>query len=180
MKPHILAVLILPALASGPKEANMNFTDFAGVASIESPEGWEVDKAEDAVDPSLIFSLGPDIIKARLLGGEGSRYASPAEYLKGFEATTMGKPPEKIRAIKVVGGKTWLYRHGYPMALGDPHVVGDMPPILAQEEFCIIPIGRKFLVLSWAHESAPDPEFAAEKAWTRFLERISLAKPRAR
>jgi hypothetical protein len=141
--------------------------------------GWEKEEVRTPSDPHVTFSLGVDTIKVRLLGGGGSRYASEEGFLKGFEATTMGRPPEVVRQVKVAGRETPVYRHGYPIMLGDPHILDPRPPRLATEEFVILPLGRKFFVLSWAHESpVPDPDAAADKVWAEFLDSFTL-KPAA-
>jgi hypothetical protein len=180
MKTLILAVLILPALAAEPKENPVSKPplEFAGVARFPPLEGWRVRRTEGA-DPSLSLVRGEDIIKVRLFGGKGSRYPRYHDYLKGFEATTMGNPPERLRQETVGGLRVWFYRHGYPLMQGDPHVMDPRPPELAMEEFCILPAGGRFLVLSWASESAaPEPEADGEEAWRSFLRDFSLIKKR--
>ena len=97
-----------------------------------------------------------------------------AGYLAGFEATTMGRAPEKLRIIKVAGVETWLYRHGYPIMLGDPHVSDPRAVRLAEEEFCLLPSGPRFIVLCWAREDLPDPTGQAEEAWKAFLNSFQL------
>jgi hypothetical protein len=174
----LLAVLIIPALAAAPKESPVNKPplEFAGVARFPPLEGWTVRRTE-GTDPSLILSRDQDIIKARLFGGKGSRYLRLPDYLKGFEATTMGNPPEKVREATVSGLRIWFYRHGYPLMQGDPSVMDPRPPMLASEEFCILPVGGRFLVLSWAVESpAPDPDAPGEAVWQSFLDSFSLIK----
>jgi len=170
MRLSILAAVIASALA-GAGEAPVPQT--FGSARYVEPAGWQAEKS----DSSLRFSRGVDVIKARWFGGKGSRYAAAGDYLVGFEATTMGKTPEKARLAKVAGRKVWVYRHGYPIDLGDPHAASPGPVQLASEEFCILPMGTRFLVLSWAHESpVPDPEAAGEKAWEAFLSSLRLSK----
>ncbi|MCX5794572.1 MAG: hypothetical protein NTY77_03640 [Elusimicrobia bacterium] len=172
MRAFVLAVLLCPAAAAPVKQ----LADFAGVAKVQAQEGWTVRRTEGN-DPALRLSLGSDIISARLFGGEGSRYLGLHDYLKGFEATTMGSPPERVREATVGGLRVWFYRHGYPINLGDPDTARAGPPELAAEEFCILPVGRRFLVLSWAHESpVPDPEDSGEAAWREFLSDFSLIK----
>ncbi|MBI5622810.1 MAG: hypothetical protein HY924_03425 [Elusimicrobia bacterium] len=153
-------------------------------AGVVPPKGWEKEEVFTRADPYVSFTLGEDIIKVRLLGGPGSRYAKPEDFLKGFEAATMGRPPERVREVKVAGEKAWLHRHGYPIMLGDPHLFDPKPPRLAMEEFVVLPRGRRFFVLSWAHESPiPDPDAVGEKAWEGFLasftpEPAKASKPR--
>lgn len=143
-------------------------------AGFTQPLGWEKEEVRTPSDPYVTFSSGVDTIKVRLLGGGGSRYASEEGFLKGYEATTMGRPPDVVRQVKVAGREVPVYRHGYPIMLGDPHILDPHPPRLAAEEFILLPRGRKFFVLSWAHESpAPDPDAVAEKAWEVFLSSFS-------
>ena len=178
MKELLLAVLVIPVLAAAPQEnpADRPPLDFAGVARLQPLEGWKVRRTQGP-DPALSLLRGQDIIQVRLFGGKGSRYLRLPDYLKGFEATTMGDPPEKIRETTVGGLRVWVYRHGYPLTQGDPHVMDPRPPLLASEEFCILPVGGRFLVLSWALESnVPDPEAAGEAAWQSFLASFSLIK----
>lgn len=144
-------------------------------AGFLSPPGWEKEEVGTPSDPYVSYSMGADTIKVRLVGGGGSRYRSEESFLKGYEATTMGRPPREVRKVGVAGREVALYSHGYPIMLGDPHVSDPRPPQLAAEQFVILPHGRKFFVLSWSHESpAPDPDFAGEKAWETFLSSFTL------
>jgi hypothetical protein len=147
---------------------------FAGVARCKAPSEWLIEQADDAVNPSLRFSDGQNIIRVGLMGGPGSRYATAAEYLTGFAATTMGRPPEQLRIIKVAGIETCLYRHGYPVQLGDPHVLDTRAPMLAEAEFCLLPMKAKFVVLSWAREGPPNPTELGDETWKSFLDSFQL------
>jgi len=148
--------------------------EFAGVARCEAAAGWRLQKDESAADPFLRLAEDPYVIRVRLLGGKGSRYATMDDFLSGFEATTMGRPPEKLRIIKVAGVETWLYRHGYPIMLGDPHVSDPTAVRLAEEEFCLLPTGTRFIVLCWAREDLPDPMGRGEAIWRSFLDSFEL------
>jgi hypothetical protein len=172
----LLAAVIASALAgAGEAPVPQPVLESFGPARYAAPADWEAERKDAAVDPSARYSRGLDVIKIRLLGGKGSRYSGPADYLKGFEATTMGKAPEKVRQVKAGASKVWLYRHGYPVDLGDPSAPPAGAPALASEEFCIVPHGGRFFILSFAHESPiPDPEAAGEKAWALFLASFSL------
>ncbi|HBL19072.1 MAG TPA: hypothetical protein DD417_20510 [Elusimicrobia bacterium] len=175
-KTALLAAVIASALAgAGEAPVPQPVQETLGAARFSGPAGWESEKSGTAADPGVRFSRGLDVIKVRLLGGKGSRYAGPDAFLKGFEATTMGKAPERVRQVKAGGRKVWVYRHGYPVDLGDPSAPPAGAPALASEEFCVIPLGGKFFVLSFAHESPiPDPEAAGEKAWAALLASFSL------
>ena len=178
MRAIILAALILPAFAAELKETPVSKPplEFAGVARFPPLEGWRVRRTE-GVDPSLAFLRGQDGIRVKLFGGKGSRYLKLHDFLKGFEATTMGNPPERVGEATVGGLRVAFYRHGYPLTQGDPDVSDPRPPALATEEFCILPVGSRFLVLSWSQESgAPDPEPESAAAWRAFLDSFSLVK----
>ena len=163
---------MLPALSA--QEAD----PFSSIG-YSAPSGWELERNKPGREPELRFSKDLDAIKIRLRGGKGSRYASASDFVQGFEATTLGRPPEKLRKIRVAGRRVWLYRHGYPVMLGDPHMQDPRPPQLAQEEFCVIPWGGKFWVLSWTLDSpVPDPEAAGERAWELFLSSFVLKEGR--
>ena len=173
-----LAAMLFSALTwAGEGPVHKPALDSFGPARYAAPAGWELQKKDSAADPWRRFTQDSDVIEIKLVGGKGSRYASSADYLAGFEATTMGKPPEKLRQARVAGLKVWIWRHGYPINLGDPHVVDPRPPQLAREEFCLIPCGKKFLVLKWAHESPiPDLNAVGKKAWESFLGSLALEK----
>ena len=180
MKPAIfLSLLILAAAPSGAKEKPVKTapSEIDSLLRYSLPDGWSVERKAAATDPSIRADDGNDIIKIRLYGGKGSRYAAPENFIEGFEAMTMGRPPESKGEMKVAGRVATVYSHGYPIELGDPHAVGGAPPKMAREQFLILPAGRRFVVLSYAREtSIPDPARAGEKAWAAFLKSIALAR----
>jgi hypothetical protein len=139
------------------------------------PDGWDVEKSAGRADPGVRISRSLHVIQVRLFGGRDSRYASAEAYLRGFEATTMGRPPEEVGIVTVSAVDTWLYRRGYPINLGDPHMSNPRYPSLATEKFCILRTGGRFLVLSHAYESPiPDPFPEGEEAWEGFLRSFRL------
>ena len=144
-------------------------------ASSKLPEGWTVEKTAQANDFGLRASRSSNVIRMRLFGGKGSRYGTAEAYLGGIEAGTMGRPPETNEVVTVSGINTRLYRHGYPINLGDPHAVDPRPPQLATEQFCMVPAGDRFFVLSYAHESLlPELSGEGDKAWRAFLRSFKL------
>jgi hypothetical protein len=170
----IVAAVALTQVRAGEAGAPRAALESFGPARYVAPTGWSAERKDRPVDPVMRFERDLDVIRIRVLGGKGSRYATPADFLRGFEATTMGHPPERRREIQVAGRKVWLYRHGYPLARGDPHVADPRPPELASEEFCILPVGDRFLVLSFAHESAiPDLDDAGTRAWEALLASVA-------
>lgn len=177
MRTAALALLILAA-PCGAKEKKVKQTpsEIEALALFSLPSGWEVEKGSGA-DPSLRASRGRHVLRVRLFGGPKSRYDAPAKYLAGLEATTMGRPPERAGTAKVGDKEVPLYRHGYPIELGDPHMVSPEPPKLAKEHFVLVPAGKRFFVLSYAFESSiPEPSGEGEKAWEEFLKSFSLRR----
>ena len=172
-----LAFALLAAPAGAEEKAVKEKTSAVeSVARFSAPAGWIVERREGD-DPSVRISRSGRIIMIRLFGGEGSDYAQPVDYLAGPGASTMGRPPEKDKPATVAGVKTRLYRRGYPVRLGDPHRRGAGPPELAREMFCVVPAGRRFLVLSYADENPmPDASGEGEKAWRAFLQSFQLKR----
>ncbi|MBI5210667.1 MAG: hypothetical protein HY927_11910 [Elusimicrobia bacterium] len=172
---EIAGVITIDAAPAGTADAGQGKARVGDRARYTVPPGWEAEETASDADPAVTLSKGQDAIKIRLLGGPGSRYAGPREFLEGFEARTMGRPAEDLGLVAVAGVKTRLYRAGVPIMLGDPHVRDPRPPQLAWTQFCVLPSGDRFIVLSWTLESpVPDPEAAGEKAWRRFLSAFEL------
>ena len=175
----LLAVFLTPSLGAEPR-ANIvpdPTLDFAGVARFLPPEGWRLMRTEGA-DPSLRLARGGSAIRVRLFGGRGSRYFRPHDFLGSAEATALGAPAEKLGQDTVAGLRVWFYRRGILVTKRYPPITDPRPEDLAMEEFCILPVGNRFLVLSWAPErSAPEYlEDSGESTWRRFLADFFLAK----
>jgi len=143
----------------------------------EPPKGWKHEEYANAggAEPVVAYSDGLDRITIRVFGAKGSAYRSPASFLAGPAASTMGQKPEAAGGVTAAGRRLPLYRHGFPINLGDPHAA-PRPTILGREVFCILPAsGGRFLVLAYARESpAPDLERHGEKAWESFLKTVNL------
>ncbi len=178
MKTLTFVVMLISALArAGEGPVHKPVLHSFGPARYAVSAGWKLEETGSTADASWRFTKNLDTIELKLLGGQGSRYTSPSDYLSGMEATTMGKAPEKLRQVQVAGLKVWLFRHGYPINLGDPHVADPHPPQLAQIEFCIIPYKKNFFLLSWTHASSlPDLDTVGKKAWEFFLTSFTLEK----
>ncbi len=177
MKTAILAALFLAApCGAKEKKVKQSPSEIDALAVFKLPADWTVEKGSGA-DPSLRVSRGRHLLRVRLFGGAKSRYDAPSKYLTGLEATTMGRPPEQSGTAAVAGKEVPVYRHGYPIELGDPHMVSPDPPKLAKERFVLIPAGKLFFVLSYAFESPiPDPSGDGEKAWADFLKSFTLRR----
>ncbi len=187
MKLVLSAVLALSAAASAATslEASKTVTittpsqAVAALISFQPPKGgWKVEEYANGggADPVVAFVDGLDRIAVRVFGAPGSGYKNPASFLAGPAASTMGRKPEAIGNITVAGRRLALYKHGFPINLGDPHALSG-PTMLGQEIFLILPTsGRRFIVLSYARESpAPDLERRGQKAWRAFLKTVKLA-----
>lgn len=146
------------------------------VASFAVPAGWKAtDYAnEGGVDAVLELRKGLDRITLRLFGAKGSAYKQPDAFLRGPAATTMGKAPEAVGVAVVAGEKRAVYRHGYPVMLGDPHAASSGRPEMAREHFVVVPLrDGRFLVATHSFESpVPSYEKDGEKAFDAFLKSL--------
>lgn len=150
----------------------------AALVSYQPPKSWEVEEYANGggADPVIAFIDGSDRLVVRVFGAPGSGYKSPAAFLAGPAAATLGRKPEKAGATRVAGRELALYKRGFPVNLGDPHAPPAGPPRLGKEVFCVLPAsGGRFVVLSYARESpAPDRQRRGEKAWAAFLKSVKL------
>jgi hypothetical protein len=148
-------------------------------AQYKIPQGWDVDKKAEGPDRRIRVTKSAHVLQILYFGGgPKSRYAGADDFLRGPEATSMGRPPEAWRAARVSGRRVSVYRHTYPLPSGDPHDVGGGPSPKARETFCVLPAaGKAFFVLSYAWE-APVPESAdeGEKAWAALLASFKITK----
>ncbi len=144
------------------------------LAEYARPAGWLSSK-EDTPEPEVRMVKLDHVIRVRLFGGKDSRYPSIQAFMEGFEARAMGRLPDKAAEFKIAGAKTIVYRARLPIARGDPHAVANAPPPTFSQEFCVVPVGERFLVLSYADESGiPDPERVDRKVWRPFLKNFKL------
>ena len=159
-----------PAAAAQESRVNDRTEDFIGLIRYQAPPGWDVDSDTTAPDAYARFRLGEDVIAIRAFGGPGSAYADQAAFLESPSARTLGKTPRRAGQAKVGTAKLPLFRRGYPIRMGDPRRRGAPAGPLADEVFCVLPAGERFLVLSYARENpAPDPKSGGRKAWEAFL-----------
>lgn len=185
MRIALSTVLALSVAASAATAANVPRTvktptpsqAVAALISYQPPKGWKVEEYANSggADPVVAFVDGLDLITVRVFAAQCSEYKTPAAFLSGPAASTMGRKPETAGSITTAGRRLMLHKHGFPINLGDPHALSG-PTMLGREVFCILPASNgRFIVLSYAHESpAPDMEHHGEKAWETFLKTVKL------
>lgn len=170
-----LAGLLALAAPAGAKEKRVKKSlpsEIERLASYAPPKAWQAEK-EGKADPSIRFSSGPRVIRVRLFGGKGSAHASPDLFLEN--AAAAGRAPSISGSAAVAGKERPLYRAEYAVGLGDPHERRN-PEGMAEEQFVIVPAGRRFFVLSYAYDSAVPaaPGSAEDKDWEAFLASFKL------
>ena len=177
-----LALLLLlaapcpaPAKEKAMEKPREKISDFA---SFTVPEGWTQKERVEQGDPQLRLSNGLHIINIRLAGGPSSRYKAPGDFLVGFEArSTGGKQAEKAEAVIVSGSRVLIYRRQIPVSLPPPDESG--PAAMTAEEFCAVPAGKRFFILTYSYGDAiPDPLYDGDKAWRKFLKEFRALKKR--
>ena len=96
----------------------------------------------------------------------------------GFEARSMGgKLAEKADTAIIAGRKVLIYRRKIPLVLPPPGEGG--PYTMATEEFCVVPAGKKFFILTYSYgDNMPDPSYDGNKAWRKFLKEFRVFKKR--
>ena len=170
--------LLLAAPASVPaKEQPMKIkASLTDAAKYEVPKGWTDEFSMNQGDPQALLSLDLHQIKVRLSGGEGSRYKTAGDFLVGLEARSKGgKQPEKTGSAAVSGARVMLYRREVAVSLPLPDTGG--PSTYTQEEFCVVPAGKMFFILSYSYrDSIPDPVYDGREAWRKFLKTFRVSK----
>ncbi len=144
--------------------------------SLEAPPAWKVAKRWDRRDPEAVFSAYSQSIRVRLYGGKGSSYAAPADFLGSPEAQGAGEEPVAAGKVKVSGREADRYRLEYKGEAGSPEVARSQKYRVAKE-FCILPRGDRFLVLSYTVTTGAllkKPKLD-EALWARFLSSVRLS-----
>ncbi|MDD4930245.1 MAG: hypothetical protein PHP85_13345 [Gallionella sp.] len=140
----------------------------SAVALYEVPQGWAEEFSMNQGDPQSVISRELHEIHVRLSGGKASRYQTAGDFLTGFEARSMGEPPEKIGFVVVSGKRSPLYRRSVPVSLPPPDTAETAR--FGAEEFCLVSAGKMFLVLSYSYgDSIPDPDYDGHEVWRKFL-----------
>jgi hypothetical protein len=183
MRFSLIAAVVLAA-AAGAAETPMKKTPPPSAAAVASvvrfapPAGWDRSDYANAggADAVVSFESGLDRISVYLYGAKGSFYRSPADFMRGPAATTMGRAPVRTAVALVAGRRLSVYRRGYPLAEGDPHIPSSGRERMGTETYCVLPPAPdgRFVVLSWARDTpAPDPRSLGEKAWKAFLKTVA-------
>ena len=177
----LLLIPLLLSLAAGPapaedKPMEKTAEKISDFASFKAPEGWTQREFTEQGDPQVRLEKGLHAITVRLSGGTASRYKNAPAFLAGFEARSMGgKPAEKLSNAVVSGSRALVYRRKVPLDLPPPDESG--PAVMGSEQFCLVPAGKRFFVLSYSYgDSIPDPSYDGEKAWRAFLKDFKAKK----
>ena len=102
----LAAVLLGAAVAAQPPQSGSPAARaVAAVVSFTAPAGWaRSDYANSGgADPVVAFEEGSDRIAVYLYGSPGSFYKTPADFMLGPAATTMGRAPERAGEALVDG-----------------------------------------------------------------------------
>lgn len=147
----------------------------SAVVRYEVSQGWSEKFSINQGDPQSVISYDLHEITVRLSGGKESRYKTASDFLTGFEARSMGAHPEKLETVLVSGMQSLLYRRAVPVSLPPPGTGG--PVQSGGEEFCLVPAGETFIVLSYSYgDSIPDISYDGYKIWRKFLSDFHVLK----
>jgi len=174
--------LVFCLLAAAPvpvpaKEQPMKIkAALSGAAKYEVPQGWGEEFSSNQGDPQVLILREIHRIKVRYSGGAGSRYKSAGDFLAGFEALSRGgRRAEKMGEIIVSGARVMAYSREVAVSLPPPDTGG--PSVFAREEFCVVPAGKRFFILSYSYgDSIPDPSYNGKEAWRKFLKTFRVLK----
>ncbi len=171
-----LLFMASPACAPAKEQPMKTKATLSEAAKYEIPKGWGEEFAANQGDPQAVVTRDLHKLKVRLSGGPGSRYKSSGAFLSGFEALSQGGKKADITGfITVSGARVLLYRREVPVSLPDPDTGG--PSTFAQEEFCVVPAGKLFFVLSYSYgDSIPDASYDGPAAWRQFLKTFRVLK----
>jgi len=174
----LLTILLLAASLSPAKEPAMVKAreQVSDLAAFTAPRGWTAGTGVAQGDPLTTLSRELHTIKMRLSGGKDSRYKSTGDFIVGFEARSSGgKPAEKLGEALIAGARVVVYRRKIPVNLPPPDASG--PAAMTWEEFCTVPAGKRFFILSYSYaDTVPDPDYDGSKAWRQFLKDFKLKK----
>lgn len=171
----LAALAALPVVAEARKPPSPDALIRAAV-SFSPPKGWTARHHANGPDPVLEFVSGVDRIALRLFGTNGTAYATPAAFLRGPAAGTLGKPPRNAGERKVAGEKRALYEHRVFVPGGG--AAGLRESDMALERFVVLPLpDGRFLVAAHAYLS-PVPSAApdGEKAFDALLATLKPAR----
>lgn len=170
------ALFLGAARAAGQAEKAVP-SPLEGWAAYEVPEGWSSLSLGSGYDHEVRLSHLRYTIRIRLLGGKNSKYPTPGEFLDGFEARSLGRPPKKMGTETISGIQVISFLRKVPIDAGDPASISPEAPKLAKEQFLIVPARERYFLLSYSFESpSPDLRDMEAKAWKPFLKSFRLVK----
>ncbi|MFA6434960.1 MAG: hypothetical protein WCW52_09725 [Elusimicrobiales bacterium] len=169
-------LLLTPVFSAGKEQPVKTKSELAAAVRYKIPAGWTEEFSINQGDPQARLSRSLHRIKVRLSGGNGSRYKTAGDFLAGFEALSKGgTKSEKIGTEAVSGARVLLYRREIAVTLPPPDTAG--PATFTREEFCVVPAGKRFLVLSYSYgDSIPDLSYDGFKVWREFLKGFQVLK----
>lgn len=172
--PAFVLTALLVFLAAKPAKEKASKID--ALVQYEVPSGWSVEKGGGKNDSWVRLSSSLNLIQIQLYGGTGSRYAKAEDFLSEHRSSLLPEPAVQIGTVTVQGLSRPLYRSRYSIEPGDPHEANPNL-LLAREEFCLVPAGGKFLVLSYSYEGVGfDPAMEGQEAWKTFLKGFKVKK----
>lgn len=176
----LLFLALLTGAAPEPTMKNpLSRETVAGLIEVSPPAGWNRRPYSNSGGADLVvaFEHGSDRLVVQVFGAKGSFHKTPADFLAGPGATTMGRAPEKKGEALVAGKPLALFRRRFPLLEGGPHDSSPAKPLMGVESFCVLPPFKdgRFVVISLQRENPiPDIERTGEKAWESFLRAVRL------
>ena len=178
-------VAIFPNSECFSQEASVNKprSPIRGLASFAAPKGWTTQETDILAEPIVTLSSGTRKFSLELFGGKDSRHETPQAFLESFEARgDDGKPPASLGSVLAAGRKIAAYARRYTMS-GQGRAPDDMParPEVMDQQFVVLVVGKKFLVVSWTRTSLPDMAGSPateklEPEFGRFLKGLRIKK----
>lgn len=138
--------------------------------TLEAPPEWKVAKRWGRRDPELVLTGYDQHLKVRLLGGKGSEYKTPEDYLSSIEAAGDAGPAEQKGTVEVAGREVPLYRAEFKGEAGAEEVAHPVRYKVVKEFVLVGSAAGRFYVVSYSVSSHHllTPKFD-EALWKRFL-----------
>ncbi|MBI5597869.1 MAG: hypothetical protein HY928_17425 [Elusimicrobia bacterium] len=174
--PALFGLLLLGTPVQSAQKT-MNASDpVSAAARFQSPAGWQRDTGSFGVDHFVTFSKGSLRLRVQLLGEKGSRYAAPTAFLAGPEAKGKdGKPP--AGSLIKAGKRTFrVYTRSSEAEIGPQGMGAPGMLRIVDEAFAVIPVGKRFFVLSLTRTLEVPPESPLDQA--PFLALLSSFHPK--
>ncbi|MFA5137670.1 MAG: hypothetical protein WC728_00440 [Elusimicrobiota bacterium] len=146
-------MLLMPSF-SFSSEAPVSISSLVGFSA---PKGWRSHEEAILGEPVVTLSSGSRRMTLELFGGKDSRHETAKAFLESFEARgDDGKPAASLGRVKVSGRGVRAYARRYSMS-GRGRDPDDLArPEILDQQFVLLPVGEKFLAVSWTRSSIPD------------------------